>query len=115
MKPENQRIKIAKICGWRDIKTTGGFIYPRALTGLIPADSQRLPLPDLPNLILDAESALGDADSDLHMDYVMMLRSLTGSINAAVTAAANIRAEAFLRVHHEWGDETTYCNNGGCI
>ena len=124
MKPEEQRIAIAKACGWRGISEQ--FLVGYAPWRPVPYEKRILgniedipldPLPDYPNdlnAMHEAEKLfIGDASNA--MTYAMHLLRVRGQdINnenddlncdhawIAANATASERAEAFLKTLNLW-------------
>jgi hypothetical protein len=107
---EQKNIKIAEACGWTDIRYTGGLILPRHLTGCIPNDSQRLPIPNYCgslDAMHEAEKILGPRCGDTYSTYHSYLRTMTSSTLHAASSPAMTRAIAFgitlkLWTQEEW-------------
>jgi hypothetical protein len=103
MKPEKQRIAIAEVCGWTDVKGTKG-VHPKArFKGCGYADDW-IALPDYCNdlnAMHEAEN-LGFRSAQQCRDYAEYLDDGNGGHFATATE----RAEAFLRTIGKWEEET---------
>ena len=101
MNPEQQRIAIAKACGWTDFNSAahaGAIQYGRRPFSCF--DSWELPdyLNDL-NAIHEAEKMLEVEDNHAYGCYCIELYEKYGN---TVSLAAAQRAEAFLRTLNLW-------------
>jgi hypothetical protein len=106
MKPEQQRIAIAKVCGFTDFFTPSKF----ELFGKHEPESMGrdyLDVPDYPsdlNAMHEAENLLTDAQSDRYISILdkMIVKPKRGICYYVAHATAAQRAEAFLRSLGLW-------------
>lgn len=126
MTSESQIIAIAKAHGYTDIRQTGGLITPKRLTGRIPNDSQRLPIPDY----LNNRDAIHDVIKNLHWSenspsrmvnftkilYDIVDQEVRGEVglevldevevcSVLICATAKQLSEAFLKTLGIWTEE----------
>jgi hypothetical protein len=111
MNPEQQRIAIAEICGWRLVEDNPDFEpyweEPKGNMIAVGSAMHRLPdyLSDL-NAMHEAEKILGDNQMmGFRGELVEMMRPKYGFESAcllAIHATAAQRAEAFLRTVGRW-------------
>lgn len=107
MKPEEQRIAIAKACGWQHLPAgTYGpedcwFRYEP--TGERVRSTVNLPdyLNDL-NAVHEAEKVLPDIQLYIRFLYLTVLEDPENVANEVATTTAAQRAEAFLRTLNLW-------------
>ena len=98
MKPEQQRIKIAEACGWKNIK-----MGMNGITLLGGIGGRRKPIPDYLNDL----NAMHEAEKVLDIvvergEYREYLSFITGGEVEMIYATAAQRAEAFLRTLDKW-------------
>jgi hypothetical protein len=103
MKPELQRIRIAKACGFDEshwLELGGGIVFGTSGS-----------LPDYPNDLNAMHEAEKTLDDDLDLDYSENLEIATGArwgannsydMSKYRSATAEQRAEAFLRTLNLW-------------
>lgn len=106
MTPEEQRIAIAEACGWKPHKGYDDLWEKDGrYAGVKGAYVSMLPdyLNDL-NAMKAAESTLKGIQWTHYVDWLKRL--LTDDITELVSAAAFIRAEAFLRTIGKWNNQT---------
>jgi len=119
MKPEEQRIAIAEVCGWKRSDTYDYSLYGRVLrtdsdvTERVPAyekegltkRSEDLPgyIDDL-NAIHDARSIIQN-DTGLRVEYLNQLRRVIGGLVSdfdLINARADQHAKALLKALGKW-------------
>ena len=112
MKPEEQRIAIAVICGWEPERTW--LLAPNRMCGERPEDGCYMPLPDYPNdlnAMHEAEKVLWEIDwNNRHVfndNLANILKGRTVNRNewyaeTLLDATAAQRAEAFLKTLNLW-------------
>jgi hypothetical protein len=102
MTDDQKRIRIAEFCGWTDIRETGGLLVPQQLTGCIPNDSQRLPIPDYLNSLdamHGAEKCLSK-DIALRNEYAekLMASDIPQPVFFLIHTTAAQKADAMLKI-----------------
>jgi len=110
MKPEAQRIAIAKACGWTEIEpqrltSGGGDYFTGKFHGLRKDGSRDYFVPDYPNdlnAMHEAEKVLTSAQI---APYVDSLEEMNERWSTPAFAPAAQRAEAFLRTIEKWEGE----------
>jgi hypothetical protein len=102
MKPEHQRIKIAEACGWTGIHHDAGYPWAGIPTEY-PGENHDLPdyLNDL-NAMAEAEKIL---TPEQFADYYWTVRQIVAP-GWTMSATAEQRAEAFLRILNLWEKDT---------
>ncbi len=95
MSPEEQRIKIAEVCGWNHITSDMTGRWPSSqYTGDVQV------IPDYPNDLNAMHEAEKVLDGEQSWQYVMLL----GVEGGGWCSTAAERAEAFLKTIGKWED-----------
>ena len=108
MTPDQQRIAIAKACGWTDIRRQRLYAGDQDLWGtkLIGGEKHRNRLPDYLddlNAMHEVEKVLTKEQHIDHMEWLGMCSDDYGQkVWAYVHATAAQRSEAFLRTLNLW-------------
>jgi hypothetical protein len=109
MKPEEQRIAIAKACGWKLVEDNPDYEPywedPKGNMIGISFGEYRLPnyLNDL-NAMHEAENVLNDLNLYRKFLYLVVLEDPSNISNEPAWATATQRAEAFLRTLDLWNE-----------
>jgi hypothetical protein len=103
---QEQRITIAKVCGWTDIKPHAHIIegWPDILAGMHSGHKCERAIPDFLcdlNAMHEAEKVLGGIHDYRWCGYIAELETLTVG-SSRISATATQRAEAFLRTFNLW-------------
>ena len=109
MSPEQQRIKIAEVRGWKPYKPITDEGWPLLMTPPKKPNEEGW-LEPIPNYLNDL-NAMHEAESTLNLNqwdaYESHLKSITAQagIYSPIRAAAAQRAEAFLKTLNLWTEE----------
>ena len=119
MKPEAQRIAIAKACGWTEIEpqrltSGGGDYFTGKFHGLRKDGSRDYFVPDYPNDLNAMHEAENNLEGMNKAEFAVQLcrvagkdwpNGIGGGSFTHVHATAAQRAEAFLRTVKKWKGE----------
>lgn len=108
MKPEQQRIKIAEACGWKQVSSNAPLLREGVLYGVRECNVERQKWERIPDYLNDLD-AMHKAELSLGLNYHQWTRELNQvcdrECKCMESAPATLRAEAFLKTLGLWEDD----------